>query len=220
MVSASMPLNTPVAGSHKRGVVAMVPVAPVGMPSSYLPQPSTFPVGDFLVAEAFHGHEHQRGPLIGRQKLDRTAHLGERQTRLDGAHCGIRSQPLLRDIAVFLADLASPELIDPKGLHNPKHPAVEPGALLKLMLSRERPLARRLNKVVGLSRRTGEAAGKTPQARENSDQLIAEALAHRIAAVSRANGRFCLFPTERQRASLVLYSVMNPPAARDCAAFT
>src|SRR5205823_11234907 len=154
-----------------------------------------------------------------RQKLHGAAHLAERQTRLDGANRGIRSQPLLCDIGVFLADLAGPEMIDPKGLHNAKHPAVEPGALLKLVLSCERPLARRLNNVVGLTRRTGEAAGKTPQARQDRDQLIAEALAHRIAAVSRANGRFCLFPTERQRASWCFIPVMNRPAARDRAVF-
>jgi hypothetical protein len=69
------------------------------------------------------------------------------------------------------------------------------------MLSRERPLARRLNKVVGLGRRSGQAPGKPAQPRQRRDQLIAEALAHRIAAVSCADRRFCLFPTQRQRAS-------------------
>jgi hypothetical protein len=87
------------------------------------------------------------------------------------------------------------------------------------VLSCERPLARRLNKVVGLGRRAGETAGKAPQPRQNRDQLIAEALAHRIAAISRTNRRFCLFPTERQRASWCFIPVIGRPATGDFAAF-
>src|SRR5205823_14590250 len=112
-----------------------------------------------------------------------------RSSDLDRAHRLDRSQPLLGDITVFLADLAGPELIDPNRLHNAEHPAVEPGALLKLMLTCERPLARRLNKIVGLGRRSGQAPGKPAQPRQNRDQLIPEARAHRSRAVSRAGRR-------------------------------
>jgi hypothetical protein len=87
------------------------------------------------------------------------------------------------------------------------------------MLTCERPLARRLNKIVGLGRRSGQAPGKPAQPRQNRDQLIAEALAHRIGAVSRADRRFCLFPTQRQRASWWDIPVIEMAGDKDCGAF-
>src|SRR5260221_2194543 len=155
----------------------------------------------FLVAEALNGHEHQHRPLLRRKIVNRAADFGESQARFDAADRRIRPQPLVFDIAALLADVTGAELVDPDRLHDAQHPAVEPGALLELMLARERTLARGLDKIISVARRTGEAAGETPQSRQNRDQLIAEPRAYRIVAFSRSDRRFCLLPTERQRAS-------------------
>ena len=113
-----------------------------------------------LVAQPLHRHEHQRRPLVRRQPLDRLAHLGQRQPRLDAPHRLVRPQPLLGNLAVLLADLARAELVDPDRLHDAEHPAVEPRTLLKLMLPRQRPLARRLDQIVGLGRRSARPRAK------------------------------------------------------------
>jgi len=47
----------------------------------------------------------------------------------------------------FRTRLAGPPLIDPKILHDPIHPAVEPGARLELVEPPQRPLARALHEI-------------------------------------------------------------------------
>src|SRR5215471_2269804 len=113
-----------------------------------------------LVAEPINRHEQQRRSLIGRQPADCPPHFIESQPRLDAPHRLIRPQPLFGDLAVLLANISCADLIYPDRLHDAKHPAVEPRALLKLMLPREGSLARRLNQIVGVGRGTGEPASK------------------------------------------------------------
>src|SRR5438270_111004 len=88
-----------------------------------------------LVAQSINRHEQQRGTLIGRQAVDRPPNLTESEPRLDPAHRLVRAQPFFGDLATLLADIARADLVDPDRLHDAKHPAVEPRALLKLMLA-------------------------------------------------------------------------------------
>ena len=110
-------------------------------------------LGRLPVAEPFHGHQQQRRALVRRQAIDRAAHFAQGQPRLDPAHGFVRAQAVFGGLGVFLADGARANLVDPDRLHDAEHPAVEPGALLKLVAARQRALARRLRQIVGLDRR-------------------------------------------------------------------
>jgi hypothetical protein len=78
----------------------------------------------------------------------------------------------------FRSGLARPPLIDPKILHDPIHPAVEPGARLELVESPQRPLARALHKVIAIVERPREAVGEASQARQQADKFGSQFLGH------------------------------------------
>jgi hypothetical protein len=120
--------------------------------------------------------------LIRRQAIERPPNLVESKTRFDPARRLIRTQPILCYIAILLAHVPRTDLIDPNGLHDAEHPAVETRAFLKLVLPRERPLASSLNEIVGIGDRPRKPASESAQSRQDRDQLIAEAGAHRISA--------------------------------------
>src|SRR5271165_3026116 len=157
--------------------------------------------GSLLVAESIDRHEQQRRALIGRQTADRPPNLIEREPRFDPAHRLVRPQPFLGNFATLLADVPGADLVDPDRLHDAKHPAVKPRALLKLMLACERALACRLNQIVGLDGGAREPARKPPQPRQDRDQLIAETDAHRISARNQMYRQSRQFLTKGQRTS-------------------
>jgi len=157
--------------------------------------------GSLLVAEPIDGHEQQRRALIWRQAVDRPPHLLERKPRLDPANRLVRSQPLFGNLATLLPDVPRADLIDPDRLHDAKHPAVEPRALLKLMLAREGALARRLNQIVGFDGGACQSTCKPPQPWQDRDQLIAKTHGHRIIAWYQVYRRSRQFLTKQQRTS-------------------
>ena len=114
-----------------------------------------------LVTEAIHSHEHQCRALVRRQTTDRPTHFGEREPGLDSAYRLIRSEPLLGDLAILLANIPRADLVDPDRLHDTKHPTVETRTFLKLMPARERPFAGGLDQIVRLDGRSGEPAAQT-----------------------------------------------------------
>src|SRR5262249_43833170 len=110
------------------------------------------------------------------------------------------------NIAILFSDIAGAQLIDPDRLHDAKHPTVKPRPLLELVLPRQRPFTRRLHQIVGLGGRSGEAAGKAAQPRQDRNHLLAELRAPRVPAPRGPSRGLCLLPTERQRASSLIYS--------------
>jgi hypothetical protein len=133
--------------------------------------------------------------LIRRQVIERPPNLVESKTCFDPARRLIRSQPILCDIAILLAHIPRADLIDPDGLHDAEHPAVETRAFLKLVLTRQRPFASSLHEIVGVRDGPRKAASKSAQSRQDRDQLIAEPDAHPISARNQASRRSRQFLT-------------------------
>src|SRR6185312_13600771 len=122
--------------------------------------------------------EEKRGPLLGWQLLQRGAHLLKCQPclRTPARLIGADMDPLF--LGFLSPNVPRAQLIDPDRLHDSKHPAVEARPLLKLVRPGKRPLARRLDEVVGLDSRAGQAAGEAPQAGQHADELVADRYTH------------------------------------------
>ena len=133
-----------------------------------------------LVGLALDTYQQQDRPLFLRQRRYRSLHAcqGEPAIELaigiaDGQRLEVR-----RFHRGFRSGLARPPLIDPKILHDPIHPAVEPGARLELVESPQRPLARALHKVIAIVERPREAVGEASQARQQADKFGSQFLGH------------------------------------------
>jgi hypothetical protein len=66
------------------------------------------------------------------------------------------------------------QAVDPDGLHNAIHPTVETRTKLELIGPFQGTFAGRLNEVIAFVNRTRESTGKTPQLRQQPQELVAE----------------------------------------------
>src|SRR6185312_5304575 len=97
---------------------------------------------------------------------EQDAHLGELLAVLD------RLGLVLLLLGVLLAHPARAQLVEPNGLHDPEHPAVEPCAGIPLLDAAKRSLTGRLDQIVRLGARSRQAEGETAEARQHLAQAM------------------------------------------------